>query len=148
MTGGKKRRSGLRRPRRVELTAEDVRLALEWAAAGPEPATTLAELMLEITTRHKVHRKSKPTKLIHIDDIIDCPARVIGVMQEEDLLTRSTILIDTATGEFLEIRSRGVRLFNTLSDRGMKYFAVAREAEDWARAQLSGRALRNDDSIR
>jgi hypothetical protein len=68
-------------------------------------------------------------------------------MQFGGEITHPMFLFDKACAEVIADSSRSMRVFNTMSLKGVEFCQIDEEAEEWLRSQSSGRALKRDASI-
>ena len=129
------------------VTLEEVKLAIEFARSGGPPVLKSAQLGRRITAWEREWGGRALGRLSSVEEIFQTPARAAILEQKESEKTRPDVVFDKASGEFIEFRSRGVKLFNSLSLAGVEVVELDGDAEEWARSRLSGRKLRSDGTI-
>jgi hypothetical protein len=133
-------------PKQDAVTPEEFRMTME-LASRPRTSMPLGKLENLVSQWRAEWSDRRLPPLQSIADIKPDPSRVARIMQMESLVTRRPMLFDKATGEVIEIGMRSIRLLNRLSMMSVESFRASREAEDWVRAQTSGRKMKADGTI-
>jgi hypothetical protein len=135
-----------KKSRRDEATAEDVRKSLEMAENPPSPLDR-SELKARIAGWRKEWAEPQAL-MLDLKDMLDEPTRVALFLPDDGIIDRAVLIFDKASGEILEHKARGVRILSKLGSRqGLDAARLTRDAEEWLRAQRSGRVLKSDGSI-
>jgi hypothetical protein len=135
-----------RTARNDAVSDEDIKKTIEYAE-NPDPPTSLGELQRDVLGWRREWDGPGLAPLRSIDDVKPSPKRVAQVLQAEDEITRRPMIFDKATGEVIEVGTRSIRCLNRLSLMLVDWRKVTREAEDWLRAQKSGRMMKGDGTI-
>jgi hypothetical protein len=129
------------------VSIEDALATLQGRPEDDPPVLDRQALQKKLRSWTRDGQSSKARPLSTFSQILRNPTRVVVFLQKESLLTRSATLFDTACREFVDFKPR-VRQMNTMSEAGVDFARLKREAEDRVRNQLSGRSLRPDGSIK
>jgi hypothetical protein len=106
----------------------------------PKVLCTIRKLKKTLSESNRNWRGDRAV-LKHIEDVFSRPKSVLRLDSHEGISEQPPLLIDTATLEFFEMRTRGVHMLNRLSLIGVPHLQVDAKAYAWARGKLSDRVV-------